>query len=239
MIDSKFWKEVRKNWIIETSSKSTDSTSARQDDEEESVPFDFIDPDKAYYDIINGKDILGRSKTDMADQDGVSSKTETAQKPQKPIKPPFDTERFAGLVEKGDIKSFSTAFSMLSDYGLPDKMEELFRNIAETMLTLDDAVKKFEGIYKADMSQFYEYYIPETLELASTFIEYESADIDLDIIDKTQKEVVSAAETLLTGLEDKKNELYEFGSMELKARAKALESLMGQDGHVPKDSRID
>ena len=238
MIDSKFWKEVRKNWIIETSSKSTDSVSESQNDEEESVPFDFVDPDKAYKDIINGRDILGRGKTEPADQNESGNKTETI-KPQKPIKPPFDTERFAGLVEKGDIKSFSSAFNMLSDYGLPDKMEELFRNIAETMLTLDDTVKKFEGIYKADMSQFYEYYIPETLELASTFIEYESADIDPDIINKTQKEVVSAAETLLTGLEDKKNELYEFGSMELKARAKALESLMGQDGHVPKDSRID
>ena len=238
MIDSKFWKEVRKNWIIETSSKSTNSVSESYNDEEESVPFDFVDPDKAYKDIINGRDILGRGKTETTDQNESGNKTETT-KPQKPIKPPFDTERFAGLVEKGDIKSFSSAFNMLSDYGLPDKMEELFRNIAETMLTLDETVKKFEGIYKADMSQFYEYHIPETLELASTYIEYESADIDSDIINKTQKEVVSAAETLLTGLEDKKNELYEFGFMELKARAKALESLMGQDGHVPKDSRID
>ena len=49
---------------------------------------------------------------------------------------------------------------------------------------------------------------------------------------------MSSSDGLLVALRDKKNEIYKFGSMELKARSKALESIMSQDGHVSPEYKI-
>ena len=258
MIDSTFWKNVKKAWIIEAAPKTADNGRGESSgDLDGSVPFDMLDYDSAFNAMMNGQDyISGGLETggaglgvggDSAVSGGTTAGTGPSAAgaeagepvvPAKPKKPPFDSERFAGLVEKGDIFSFSAAFNMLADYGLPMKMEEMFRDIADSMVSLDESIKKFEGIYTPDMSQFYDYYIPEALELASTYVEYASAEIDEEILVLTEKEVLSMAETLITGLNDKKNELYQYGSMELKARAKALESIMGQNGHVKEDDRL-
>ena len=58
------------------------------------------------------------------------------------------------------------------------------------------------------------------------------------ILKETEIEVLDATSKLLTGINDKVDEIYRFASMEIKAKAKALESIMSQDGHVDSKYKI-
>ena len=58
------------------------------------------------------------------------------------------------------------------------------------------------------------------------------------ILKETEIEVLDAVSELLLGINDKIDEIYKFASMEIKARAKALEGIMSLDGHVKPDYKI-
>ena len=49
---------------------------------------------------------------------------------------------------------------------------------------------------------------------------------------------MQALEKLLLAVNEKKDEVYKFASIEVKAKAKALESLMSQDGFVDSAYKI-
>ena len=153
-------------------------------------------------------------------------------------RPKLDTERFMALIEGKTLAGFSEACNMLIACKLPANMEDVYQNLSDEMVTLQDAIKKFEGIYTTDMTEFYEYYVPETLELASAYIEYVEADVDQNIISETEEEVMESSKKLLIAIVDKKNEIYKYGSIQLKARAQAVEALMSQDGHVNPEYRL-
>jgi hypothetical protein len=106
------------------------------------------------------------------------------------------------------------------------------------MPVLQDAIVKFESVYQSDMTQFYGYYIPEALQLTATYLEYLNVGIRDQIIQEAEKEVLDAASKLLFAVNDKIDEIYKFASIEIKAKAKALESLMSQDGYVDSNFKI-
>jgi hypothetical protein len=58
------------------------------------------------------------------------------------------------------------------------------------------------------------------------------------ILSETEREVLDAASKLLFAVNDKIDEIYKFASIEIKAKAKALESLMSQDGYVDLNFKI-
>ena len=74
--------------------------------------------------------------------------------------------------------------------------------------------------------------MPDTLSVTVAYIEYENAEVDVKILDSTQKEVIDAVKTLLIGINDKIDEIFKFASIELKAQAKALNLLMGSEGFI-------
>ena len=117
-------------------------------------------------------------------------------------------------------------------------MDDLYVSLIEKMSKLHDAIEKFESVYQTDMTQFYEYYIPETLQLTATYLEYLNAGIGDQIILENEKEVLDATDKLLIAVNDKIDEIYKFASLEIKAKAKALESLMSQDGYVNPNFKI-
>lgn len=88
------------------------------------------------------------------------------------------------------------------------------------------------------MSQFQEYYIPEALQLTVSYLEYIDMDIDQNTITKTETEVLDAIEQLLTGVNDKIEEIRRFAAIELQAKAKALESMLSQDGYVNPEFKL-
>lgn len=150
----------------------------------------------------------------------------------------LDRNVFENLLQKQQLLDYAEACRLLISCELPENMENLFKELIARMPILQESIDKFESVYQPDMYQFYEYYIPEALRLTATYIEYLDVGIGEKILKETEIEVLDATSKLLTGINDKVDEIYRFASMEIKAKAKALESIMSQDGHVDSKYKI-
>lgn len=150
----------------------------------------------------------------------------------------LDRKAFEELLKKQQLLDYTEACRLLINCELPENMENLFKELIVRMPILQESIDKFESVYQPDMYQFYEYYIPEALRLTATYIEYLDIEIGEKILKETEIEVLDATSKLLTGINDKVDEIYRFASMEIKAKAKALESIMSQDGHVDSKYKI-
>ena len=73
------------------------------------------------------------------------------------------------------------------------------------------------------MSQFYDCYIPDTLQLAASYLEYVDAEIDGGYNKKkTEKEAAAALETLINGVNEKIEEIYRYAKIEIHAQGESL-----------------
>ena len=157
---------------------------------------------------------------------------------QRPGRPQLDKNRFGELLEKKQLLSYVEACRLLRKCELPEEMDNLYKELIIRMPILQQSLDKFEEVYQPDMYQFYEYYIPEALQLTVTYIEYLDVGIGERILQETENEVLDAAKKLLIAVNDTIDEIYKYASMEIKAKAKALESIMSQDGYVDPNLKI-
>jgi hypothetical protein len=226
MIERRFWENAKKVWIVQAPPKikeikigsggSIDPSLIKDQPDDEAIPFDWVDCDEATLAAFNGEDF----RTAV------------------PKRPQLDSEMFYDLLEKQNIPDYVEACKLLVKCELPEEMNGRYSSLIERLPVLQDAIIKFESVYQPDMYQFYEYYIPEALQLTANYIEYLNVGIGEQIIVETEKEVLDAVDKLLIAVNDKIDEIYKFASMEIKAKAKALESLMSQDGYVDLDFKI-
>lgn len=159
-------------------------------------------------------------------------------KPVKRKRPKLNTDKFEWLIEQQKIPAYTEACHLLLDCELPENMDELMNQLIERMSVLQETSEKFNGIYEADLSQFYGYYIPEALELTSTYLEYLDIDIGEKLINETEKEVMDAIEKLILSVNEKIEEICRYAMIEIRAKAKALDSMMSQDGYVGSEFKI-
>lgn len=159
-------------------------------------------------------------------------------KPEKRKRPKLNTDKFEWLIEQQKIPAYTEACHLLLDCELPENMDGLMNQLIERMSVLQETSEKFNGIYEADLSQFYEYYIPEALELTSTYLEYLDIDIGEELINETEKEVMDAIEKLILSVNEKIEEICRYAMIEIRAKAKALDSMMSQDGYVGSEFKI-
>lgn len=159
-------------------------------------------------------------------------------KPVKRKRPKLNTSQFEWLIEQQTIPTYTEACHLLLDCELPENMDEIMNQLIERMSVLQETAEKFGGIYEADLSQFYEYYIPEALELTSTYLEYLDLDIGEELINETEKEVMDAIEKLVLGVNEKIEEICKYAMIEIRAKAKALDSMMSQDGYVGSEFKL-
>ncbi len=153
-------------------------------------------------------------------------------------RPQLNKKLFEELLQKQKLLDYTQACRLLRNCELPEKMDDLYKELIVRMPILQEAIDKFAEVYEPDMYQFYEYYIPEALQLTATYIEYLDVGIGEKILSETEREVLDAASKLLIAVNDKVDEIYKFASIEIKAKAKALESLMSQDGYVDPNFKI-
>lgn len=159
-------------------------------------------------------------------------------KPVKRKRPKLNTDQFEWLIEQQTIPAYTEACHLLLECELPESMDELMNQLIERVSVLQETAEKFGGIYEADLSQFYEYYIPEALELTSTYLEYLDLDIGEALINETEKEVMDAIEKLVLSVNEKIEEICKYAMIEIRAKAKALDSMMSQDGYVGSEFKI-
>lgn len=246
MIERQFWEAVRRVWTIQVlpktqavkagSGEQIDDDLSEDPWEEEGIPFDMVDFDGAVKAAFHGGNIP--LKQGAVIQRQPEPKESEPTKPKEPERPQLDTERFDSLLEKQSIPEYVEACKLLQECELPEDMEERYVSLIQRLSVLQEAITKFESVYQTDLSSFYEYYVPETLQLTATYLEYRNAGIGDRILGETENEVLEAADKLLRAVNDKIDEIYQFASMEIKAKAKALESLMSQDGYVDPNFKI-
>jgi hypothetical protein len=165
-------------------------------------------------------------------------KLNVIEKTVRPYRHQFDKKLFEELLQRHNLLDYTEACILLRNCKLPENMDKLYKELIIRMPILQESIDKFSEVYQPDMYQFYEYYIPEALQLTANYIEYLNVGIGEQIIVETEKEVLDAVDKLLIAVNDKIDEIYKFASMEIKAKAKALESLMSQDGYVNRNFKI-
>lgn len=168
----------------------------------------------------------------------VNTEIMASPKPVKRKRPKLNTDQFEWLIEQQTIPAYTEACHLLLECELPESMDELMNQLIERMSVLQETAEKFGGIYEADLSQFYEYYIPEALELTSTYLEYLDLDIGEELINETEREVMDAIEKLVLSVNEKIEEICKYAMIEIRAKAKALDSMMSQDGYVGSEFKI-
>lgn len=150
----------------------------------------------------------------------------------------LDKKKFTTLIQKGTIPDYVTASKLLVDCELPEEIEQIYRQLIERMPILQDAVDRFDDIYHADIDQFMEYYAPEALKITSVYLDYQAASPSEKVLKETRDGVLLATKKLLQVVNEKIDEIYKFVTIDANAEAKALETLMSQDGHVDPEYRI-
>ena len=240
MIDKQFWMDAKVAWISsETPQVNNVQTSSGGkidpillNNPWERVLFNDVEIAQTIKSMMNGGDIVLKVKADV--KQGAKPDVKPVEEPlvAPPRRPALDADKFEEEMDKGTLSGYTEASKLLVCCELPKEMDGLYQELISRMPVLQDAITKFEGVYQPDMEQFYDYYIPEALQLTSSYLEYLEAGIGDEIISETEEEIIDAVSKLIIAVNDKIDEIYKFASIEIKAKAKALESLMSQDGYV-------
>lgn len=205
MIDRNFWERIAENWAV-----AGEEPQAADDEVKETGQ-------------ICTK---GNSSPDAQPGPVFAEERDAKRRPQP------DHEKFQELLARHQLPDYAAACQLLTDVGLPEQMDALCRELRLRILALQEAADRFHEVYRPDLHMFYKYYIPETLQLTASYCEYLDAGIGERILQETEKNVLDAGRKLLQALNEEIGEIYQFASIELGAKAKALESLMSRNGYV-------
>lgn len=183
------------------------------------------------------KNLLQNPLYKVVDTNGDSEETkeipEAFTRVEQPsVKSKLDKRKFKELIEKENITGFIEASRMLIQCDLPEDIEKNYKELIERMPVLEEAVNKFDDIYHADLETFYTYYAPETLSVTATFLNYLAGKPSEKILSDLKENVFLASKKLLQVVNDKIDEIYKFVTIEANAEARAVESVMSQNGHV-------
>lgn len=147
-------------------------------------------------------------------------------------------EELEKLLAKQTVQDYSEALKIIAACRLPLDMHLLYGNLIERIAVLEKTAEKYKDDYQSDLTQFYDYYIPEVVHITATFLGYIDDRVGKAIVDSAEKDVMAAGETLLLAINEKIDEIYKFASIEVKAKAKALDAIMNQDGYVDSTYKI-
>ena len=154
------------------------------------------------------------------------------------IKHSLDIEKFEILLSHISLNDYIEACKLLIQCNLSEEIENLYKEFIIRVNVLRESIDKYKNVYEPDMYSFYEYYIPQALKLTATYTEYLDVKVGEDILKEVEQEVVDDMKILIQAVDDKVDEIYKFASIELKAEAKALGSVMNQDGYVEDSFKI-
>ena len=137
------------------------------------------------------------------------------EEPVRKRRPQLDKVRFNQLLEKQELMSYVEACRLLRKCELPEHIDSLYKELILRIPVLQEA-----------------------LQLTSIYIEYLDVGIGEAILQENEREVLDATNKLIIAVNDKVDEIYKYASIQLKAKAKALESIMSQNGHLDPSQKI-
>lgn len=230
-----FWQDARNAWIndsVVTVSEIVTNAGGEIDSSltDDAIPFDAVDYDelvKASFTSMDFNELVDNTKQDTK-----------VPEPEVHKRPKLEADKFETYIIKKTIPDYIEASKLLLKCELPELIENPYYELLERLPVLQDSLTKFNGVYNPDMEDFLDYYIPEALQLTATYLEYLDANISEDILKENENEIIQALDKLNVAVNDKIDEIYKFASIEIKAKAKALEAMMSQNGYVNPDDRI-
>ncbi len=144
----------------------------------------------------------------------------------------IDEDRFNALLDERNLDAYIEACGLLRNATLPEEIDNRYLELVQRLMVLKESTEKYKDYYQPDLYEFYDFYIPEALQITVSFLEYLDAGIGENILLETEQEITEALDKLMIGVNEKIDEIYKFASIEIKAKAKALDSVMGQNGYV-------
>ena len=237
MTDDNFWQEVRSHWVKNKSSSA--DVYVRSGEESNAIDFFAADYDATVAAMLNGgAPIIVNNADQIKEENTVNSEPDIVEYKQVVKKHDINLEEYEGYMDLHSLDGFLKAGKILYKSDMSDDMKESFTSILAKLPALEETVNKFKSFYEIDISQFTDIYIPNCYELILGFYSYEDVGVDKEILDRTKVEILSAIKTLDESLTDKINEICEFGSIQLRAAARAAEAVMNVNGFVSPEHRI-
>ena len=151
----------------------------------------------------------------------------------------LNKEEFEKLLSNKSLENYLSACELLLNCNLPQKMEDLYKELMVRIKALEETLSKYGKVYNpSNLETFYEYYIPETLQLTAGYTEYLDIKVGETVSNDVEKEILDNLKTLIMAINDKIDEIYKFASIDLKAEAMALKSIMNKYGYVEDSYKI-
>ena len=151
----------------------------------------------------------------------------------------LNKEEFEKLLSNKSLENYLSACELLLNCNLPQKMEDLYKELMVRIKALEETLSKYGNVYNpSNLETFYEYYIPETLQLTAGYTEYLDIKVGETVSNDVEKEILDNLKTLIRAINDKIDEIYKFASIDLKAEAMALKSIMNKYGYVEDSYKI-
>ncbi len=102
-----------------------------------------------------------------------------------------------------------------------DRMEEIAGKIFKEVETHPEKQKQ--------VSTFFDYYLPTTLKLLSTYTQFEEAGIEGENLSQAKSRIESIMDTLLENFEKQLDDLYRSEAMDVDADIRVMESMLNRD----------
>lgn len=143
----------------------------------------------------------------------------------------LDKSRIDELVKIASIPSYIDCVRLLISCNLPEDIDNRYIKLKERLVVLNNSLDRFPDEREAS-ERFIEYYIPELIDISTVYIDYLNTGIDESTIQNAGYDIIKSTDALISAINDRLEEMYLYTAMEMKARAIAVENILGQDGFV-------
>lgn len=141
------------------------------------------------------------------------------------------------MIEGADLDSYIFYFEDVQHSRIKEDMEQQITILIEKLHKLSAALEKYpdkiEGTHR-----FSTYYLPETLRLIFAYQQYLIAGVSKDKIDRVYDKVMESIDSVIVAVESKIDSIYQVATMDIVAKANALQKIMGQDGYTKGDGPL-
>lgn len=139
--------------------------------------------------------------------------------------------------KNADMNTYICGLKTLSETDMPDDMHQNMILMIGALEKYNAALEKYPS-YSQQADRFMDYYIPEVIKLVFDFQEYEKAGISEQKINPVHSKVKASIYKVTSAAIQGLDEIYKSATMNTVARAEALREILGQDGFVDPDHKI-
>ncbi len=133
--------------------------------------------------------------------------------------------------KKSNLDIYIFTLEALGEKNVPEEMNSALRDVVYKLKLLKEALKKYPS-QQQQAHRFFTYYIPETIRVTYSYIEYQQARVSEQRINQVYELVMQAIERLSHAASQKVDEIYQLATMNTMAQADALHKIIGQDGYL-------